>query len=294
MRALRALLSGIVDYAGLYPPAALDMGAALRNYASYAASSDAWMLGRFVVPAARLADLHEESALLTKARPILMRLTVVLGADAAADVARVREFNSAHGSEFAIDALEARLATEDAIDRVAALVDGEFELFAEIPVDSDPEWLLAAIGRSGVSAKIRTGGVAPDAFPSARDVVRFVRRCIDTGVRFKATAGLHHPLRADYPLTYEPASLRGTMYGYLNVFLTAAFMANGLADADALQLLEERDPASLTTADDSIAWRGHTLSAEQLVRTRVRVAVSFGSCSFREPVDELQALSLVA
>src|SRR5439155_3046702 len=141
-----------------------------------------------------------------------------------------------------------------------------FELFAEIPVDSDPEWLIAAIGRSGVSAKIRTGGVTPEAFPSARDVVRFMRRCVDTGVRFKATAGLHHPLRAEYPLSYAPASARGTMYGYLNVFLSASLMANGLADAEALQLLEERDPGSLVLNEGIIAWREHTVSAEQLVR----------------------------
>jgi hypothetical protein len=294
MKALRALLSGIVDYAGLYPPAALDMAAAVRNYASYASSSDAWMLGRFVVPAARLAELHDENTRLRNARPFLMRLSVVLGTDAEAGIETVRAFNSAHGAEFAIDVLEARLSTEDAIERAAALVDGEFELFAEIPVDVDPEWLIAAIGRSGVSAKIRTGGVTPDAFPSAHDVVRFMRRCIDTGVRFKATAGLHHPLSADYPLTYEPTSLRGTMYGYLNLFLTAAFMANGLADAEARALLEEGDRGSLTATDDGITWRGHALSAEQLVRMRVRLAVSFGSCSFREPVDELQALSLIA
>ena len=54
MTALRALLAGIVDYAGLFPPAGLDMPAAVRNYASYRTDDHAWMLGRFVVPASRL------------------------------------------------------------------------------------------------------------------------------------------------------------------------------------------------------------------------------------------------
>jgi hypothetical protein len=167
-------------------------------------------------------------------------------------------------------------------------------LFAEIPVDNDPRPLVAAMARAGTSAKIRTGGVTPDAFPSSANIVRFMRRCIDAGVRFKATAGLHHPLRADFPLTYETSSPRGVMFGYLNVFLAAAAVAQGLSDDDACRILEETDAASIVATDDALIWRGITLSGEQLVRTRVRVAVSFGSCSFREPVDELRSLSLVA
>ena len=53
---LRALLSGVVDYAGLFPPAGLPLDQAIRNYARYRQGSDAWMLGRFVIPAARLAE----------------------------------------------------------------------------------------------------------------------------------------------------------------------------------------------------------------------------------------------
>jgi hypothetical protein len=150
------------------------------------------------------------------------------------------------------------------------------------------------MSRAGASAKIRTGGVTPDAFPSASDVIRFMRRCIEAGVRFKATAGLHHPLRAEYPLTYETSPPHGVMYGYLNVFLAAAAIAQGMSDDDARQLLEERDSTSIVATEAGVAWRGHMLTVEQLVRMRVRVAVSFGSCSFREPVDELRILSSVA
>jgi hypothetical protein len=290
--ALRALLSNVVDYAGLYPPAALDMTTAALNYATYAESDDSWMLGRFIVPAARLAELDEEFARVDTVMPLPMRLSVVLGADVAADIDAVRAFGYEHGQTFSIDALEARLATPAAIDRASALTEGEFELFAEMPVDTDPEPLVAAAARAGASAKIRTGGVTPDAFPNAANVIRFMRRCVEAGVRFKATAGLHHPLRAEYALTYEPSPPRGVMYGYLNVFLSAAGIALGFSDDDARELLEERDPSAIVVNGDGVLWRGHAISAEQLVRMRVRVAVSFGSCSFREPVDELRLLSL--
>ena len=56
---------------------------------------------------------------------------------------------------------------------------------------------------------------------SGADVVRFIRRCIEADVRFKATAGLHHPLRAEFPLTYDAGAPVGAMFGYLNVFLAA-------------------------------------------------------------------------
>jgi len=294
MTALRALLTNIVDYAGLYPPAGLDMTTAALNYATYAESDDAWMLGRFIVPAARLSELDSEFARIDTTMPLPMRLSVVLGADVAADVDAVRAFNASHVQTFSVDAVEAKLATSTAIEQATALIEGEFELFAEVPVDADPRPLVAAMARAGTSAKIRTGGVTPDAFPSAADVVRFMRRCIDAGVRFKATAGLHHPLRAEYPLTYEASPPSGVMYGHLNVFLAAAAIAQGMSDDDACRVLEERDPSSIVATDEALVWRDHTFSAEHLVRMRVRVAVSFGSCSFREPVDELRSLSFVA
>ena len=42
MSAIRALLTGSIDYAGLFPPAGLDMASAVENYARYRAGPDAW------------------------------------------------------------------------------------------------------------------------------------------------------------------------------------------------------------------------------------------------------------
>ena len=97
-----------------------------------------------------------------------------------------------------------------------------------------PAPLVAAIARRGGRAKMRTGGVTAEAFPTAAQVLRFLRACTEARVPFKATAGLHHPLRAEYRLTYAPDSPRGTMFGFLNVFLTAVLLRHGLSDKDAL------------------------------------------------------------
>ncbi|MDB4875846.1 MAG: hypothetical protein JWM41_2292 [Gemmatimonadetes bacterium] len=294
MTALRALLAGTVDYAGLFPPAGADMPAAVSNYAAYRADDNAWMLGRFVVPVARLGEFEDAHAALQTGDDPEWRLSALVGPDVEQDVARVRAFNAAHVGRASVDSLEAKLPTEDAIRRAAVATSGDaFSLFAEIPAHDDPAPLVAAIHAAGIAAKIRTGGTTADAFPPPDAVVRFIRRCIGAGVRFKATAGLHHPLRAEYPVTYDAGAPVATMYGYLNVFLAAAFMAEGMSDADAVQLLEERSANAFAVASSSIGWGDFHVTAVQLRRIRTAVAVSFGSCSFREPVDELRALGIL-
>jgi hypothetical protein len=295
MTALRALLAGVVDYAGLFPPAAVDMRAAVANYAAYRADDAAWMLGRFVVPVARLAEFEQARAELRGDRDPEWRVSALVGADVEGDVAQVKEFNVAHAGHALVDSLEAKLPTTHEIERAGRAIAGDrLALFAEIPALDDPAPLLAAIKAAGLAAKIRTGGTTPDAFPPTDIVVRFIRRCIEAGVRFKATAGLHHPLRADYPVTYDAGAPLATMYGYLNVFLAAAFMSEGLSDGDATRLLEEHSPNGLSVSSASITWEKFTVTAAQFRCIRSDLAASFGSCSFREPVDELRALAVLA
>lgn len=60
---IRALLSEIIDYAGIFPPARLPLDAAARAYRDALRGPHAWMVGRFICPAARLgelAGLHRE------------------------------------------------------------------------------------------------------------------------------------------------------------------------------------------------------------------------------------------
>ena len=119
----------------------------------------------------------------------------------------------------------------------------------------------------------------------------FIAACQRAGVPFKATAGLHHPLRAEYRLTYEPDSPKGTMHGYLNVFLAATLLYSGEKEPTALEMLDERDPAAFVFDDDGIVWRGKRVSTKEILASRSRFAISFGSCSFGEPIDELAQLT---
>ena len=292
--ALRALLEGIVDYAGLFPPAQLDMPSAVRAYAEYLRGGDAWALGRFVVPVARLTEFEEARRALGAApTEVPWRLSGIAGGDAVADIARAAEFSAGGAAGAIIDSLETRLSTPDDIRRVASRLPGDMELYVEIPVRDDPAPLVRAIADVGAKAKLRTGGTTAEAFPTSAEVARFLRRCVEAGAPFKATAGLHHPVRARYRLTYAADAPEGTMFGFLNVFLAAAAIRHGASDEEAVALLETTDPGAFHFDDEGVRWRDLRLTTEQLRTVRRTTARSFGSCSFREPVDDLRALHLL-
>jgi hypothetical protein len=287
--ALRALLAGLVDYAGLFPPAALNMESAVRQYAAYSASDQAWMLGRFVVPAAHLDAFRDAQAPLPDQPE--WHLSALVGADVEADVERVHSFNNAMAARAHIDTVEGKATTDDAVTRIADCASG-FRAFVEIPV-TDFVPLLDAIRDRGLNAKVRTGGVSREMFPEPEALLRFIEHACRENVPFKATAGLHHALRGDYRLTYDEDAPRGPMFGFLNVFLTAAFVHAGMTDGAALALLLERDLKKISVSSNAIRWGGRSISTDDIHAARDCVALSFGSCSFLEPVDELRAAALL-
>lgn len=279
--ALRALLEGAVDYAGLFPPAALDLPDAVRNYASYRSSAERWMLGRFVVGVAKLPELRATIARLRQPEPWPLSV-VAPNAPAATSVLRAPDDASVR-----IESVEVKATTAADIVLVGRAAPKTRDVYVEIATDRGMTALLDVVATAKLRAKIRTGGVTPEGFPTAEQVVEFIRACIDRGLPFKATAGLHHPLRGAYPLTYDSGAPRAEMFGYLNVFLAAAFMREGMPDADAVALLLERDPAAISLDEQVIRWREHVLPTEAIRASRARGLTSFGSCSFREPVEEL-------
>jgi hypothetical protein len=283
----RALLDGVVDYAGLFPPATLSMTAAVAEYARAMAGPDAWMLGRFVLPAGRLAEFS--AAHLVAAAPSSWRLSALVAADSAADVEAVAGFNAQPGAAAArVDAVESKAAAVEDVDALAERWPG-VDVYVEIAAGAAPAPWLARIAARGLRAKIRTGGVTAEAFPTPAAVGAFLAAAVGAGVRFKATAGLHHAVRGNYRLTYAPDAASAPMYGYLNILLATAALRAGLDQSVAEEILVCAD-ASLNFADAGVRWRGREFPTALLRATRVEHLVGFGSCSFREPADELRPL----
>lgn len=286
--ALRSLLSGLIDYAGLFPPAGLSMDAAVRNYDSYMRGEYAWMLGRLIVPASCLAE-YEEIVRGAHIDASAWRLSVLA---TAADVGRVTRFNADKRDRFGeIDVLEIKAANAREIQDTALAYDG-YQLYFETPPET---WrsLLPAIGVARARAKIRTGGVIAEAIPEESRVLEFLRIASERRVAFKATAGLHHPLRRMQRLTYKPDSPEAVMHGFLNVFCAAVLLWHEPAlRQEAAWMLGERDADAITMDEMSMTWHnsGVTLTAEQIQEAREQFCMGFGSCSFTDPIEDLRAL----
>ena len=288
---LRILLAGLVDYAGLFPPAQLSMAEVAANYAAYRQSADAWALGRLIVPVSRLDELSAAMTALQLGEGAPWRISALAGNDSADDARRIESWNTSTNNAV-VDTVELRATSPDAIANFADVF-RDVTLYVEFPLTGDSTAYLDAIAHAGVRAKIRTGGVTPDAFPASAQIAHFLRGCADRAVPFKATAGLHHPVRDSYRLTYEPNSACGDMFGFLNVFVAAAFARKGLPERELIPLLEERDPSSLQFADDTIRWRAEEVDIQRLAEIRTTFAIAFGSCSFREPIDDLHQLGML-
>jgi hypothetical protein len=300
---LRVLLTDLVDYAGLFPPAGLTMRDAVAAYDSYRRGRWSWALGRFVVPASRLPEFSAAARHLFTAgdEAIPLRLAALLSPDAAVDLQRVLDFNRAHSDHggaghAAIDVVEARISSADDVAALAGSVPHGVSLVCEGPIDGDLDAWLRGVRQAGATAKARLGGVVPDAIPSSASVAVFLRACAERQVAFKLTAGLHHPVRGPQHLTYEPGSASATMHGFLNVFFAAVLARELAADPDAgpadivVRILECEDAEAFAFDDGGARWRDRRIPIDALADARRHFALSFGSCSFEEPINDLRGL----
>lgn len=294
---LRALIAGAIDYAGLFPPARLAMSKAVDHYANYLGTREAWALGRFVVPASRLEEFVAERRGVSGAKRAWLS-SAILGPEALSECSSIRAFMDAHGAFVCVDSVEFKVPSDvrsarEQIGAIKRALPNSIRLFAELPAGGDLRGLVRATRAERVSAKIRTGGVTADAFPSPQELAEFLFACAEENVSFKATAGLHHPCRGTYPLTYETDAPAGVMFGFLNVLLAAVCISLGVPRKQIVAMLETEQAAQFSFSDDEVTWRGVRASRPKVERTRSTFALSFGSCSFEEPIQDLRALSLL-
>ena len=327
-----ALLDSLFDYAGLFPPASLDLDAATAAYARYRTGPDAQMLGRFIVPAARLAapasgededspgdDPPALDAFADRFAGGPWRFSVLGLAPAEGEawseaalrtLRTARAFDGRHDGRTTCDRFELRLPAELAADP-DALADTLGDLdeayrngagtgpraalevpFLESPGTVAPaaDALARANGRAGRPAfalKLRCGGVTPDLVPSVEALATALAEVVRAGVPFKATAGLHHPL----PNHDDAVGAR--MHGFLGVFGGAALVRlHGLGADDWAEILDS-DDSSEWSATDGLRWRSLRATAAEVADARRQLALSFGTCSFDEPLDDLRQLGWI-
>jgi hypothetical protein len=277
-------MRGLVDYAGLFPPASLDMLGAVRRYREYLMGENRWALGRFVVPAARLGEFSAAfNEVCCGEREPVWGLSVL----------------AAGGEPIDLSALALGAISVDSVEMKgpsAAEASRLLEGFASGPssrpavyvefAPKDAGATLPVLARFGARAKIRTGGVVAEAFPSLEAVAEFLGACARARLAFKATAGLHHAVRGAYKLTYEAQSARATMYGFVNVFLAAVLAWRGEGVRALTETLALSDGSAFSFGEESVRWLGFDAGVDEIEAVRREFAISYGSCSFSEPVEE--------
>jgi hypothetical protein len=309
---VQAFLEHIIDYAGMFPPARLPMHEALRHYTRLAAAPESWMLGRFVCPAAKLGDLLDFVENDSHA-PKLAVAALGRGGQEMEDLASnlqidLRDVAAFRDDDRSVDVIELSLPTllsDDDLERLTELVIPELTAaglrpFFEVPLS--PDWqdeildlrdALVVHGSADVPAspaaglKIRCGGATAESVPTGEQVAFFIHRCREAGLPWKATAGLHHPLR------HRDAATQTMSHGFLNVFAAGILsQVHALSETLLTELLCEQSISALRFAKDGFGWREWDCSVEQIRSARTWLP-SFGSCSFDEPRDDLRALGLI-
>lgn len=328
---LRVLLKDVIDYAGLFPPAGLDLAPAARAFLRYRIQPDNWMLARFVCPATKLGALAELLlAVASQAEGashsgggsgVRMVVSVVGrgGADPEAllaglsqDMGEVASFHERVGRWALVDCLELKLCPLGGVDVGALLREAKaaldrvagpeaWRVFLEPATlanwRADVAALTGAVGqawpssdeRAGVKPtpglKLRCGGVTAEAFPPADVVAGVIHACRVASAPLKFTAGLHHPLRR------VDVGLQVVMHGFVNVFMAGVLAyALHLEPEDIQAVIEEQDARQFHFLDEGASWNDAFATVSEIAAARRSRVISFGSCSFDEPREDLRRL----
>ncbi|MGC2214119.1 MAG: hypothetical protein WA602_13020, partial [Silvibacterium sp.] len=237
-------------------------------------------------PASRLGEFSAafEEVCCGEREPV-WPLSVLLSGDAAKDAVAM---NALARGPVSLDCVEMKTASPAQTELLLKGLQSGPMAYVEFAPGSAAEF-LAVLARFGARAKIRTGGVTAEAFPSAEMVAEFLAACAREQVAFKATAGLHHAVRGAYRLTYEPESAVATMHGFVNVFLAAVLAYRRVEVRALIATVEEKDASAFVFGEDNVRWHGFDAGVDEIEAVRREFAISYGSCSFTEPIEEAKA-----
>jgi hypothetical protein len=287
---LRALVGNSLDYAGLFPPARLPMDEAVAEYAAAVQGGEAWLVDRFVCPAARLPEFAASCARsgLAKARATVVGTPAQSPDDLAADA----ELVAGVPDWLVVEAYEAKLAAPlsglvRAVGAVLASFDAPgWPLFVEVPWGPGMADAMHEIAESLPDAgfKLRAGGTEAAAFPPTDAFAEFLSEAAALDAPFKFTAGLHEPLR------HWDAETGVWRFGFLSAAAAGCLAVTAELSRRELAAVLEAEAVEIDGAGFEVA--GHRAGLDEIAVFR-SVYGGFGSCSIAEPLEGLARLGLL-
>ena len=294
--AVSHFMTELIDYAGLFPPAALPLKEAILNYHSYFQEEDSWMLGPFVIPASRLRELEPFRDLFHEQLPLRLSIILSKSDELRTDLDAIQHFTEIYQTAGLIEGIEVPPSYQlnsGIFDKLDQFISG-YRIYSEIAgtkeqLDSSLEriQMLNQDSARSVGVKFRMGGITANLFPSTKTAAYIIHECKRLGLSLKFTAGLHHPIR-QYRQEVETF-----MHGFVNVF-TASIMTYSLTITEETieAILLDENPDHFTFSTNALSWRNLTVTSKEINTARNVFALSYGSCSFDEPREDLGELAL--
>ena len=299
MRAsLLSLLDGVIDYAGLFPPANLEMADAVNRYLRYFQGTDSWIVGRFVCPSSRLIELLDVLDRVPTAPEIPVAVIGLPNSDLDGwyetlehDSKAMSAFVKRAGPRAAIEAYEVRIPGHNHVESCANDLRSfqDVDVFVELPWGEELDDSLAALAQTEwLAGKARTGGLTAKDYPTAAEVAHFIHGAVALDLSFKLTAGLH------YPLPRVDRETGAQMHGFLNVLSACGFaLEHDMSRKELEQVLLSNSTTDWKFEEKKITWRKYAITLDDIDDSR-DLFWSIGSCSFQDALDGLDALGLVA
>lgn len=317
---IRAFTENIIDYAGLFPPAKLNLDEAFRNYVQYSNSEFQWMLSRFICPVKVLADL--KTIIKNNYSTINdLNLSVIgrgghneadFNKNLSEDLNYLESFNSDFEKSVKTNVLEIKLPDElitshddkkisDFIYHIFSNIENRINhpifIYFEGHVGTDWKKNISALiegiklhNEKNINSgfKFRTGGVEAYSFPTPEQIAFCIRECVDREIPMKCTAGLHHPFR------HYNKEIDSMMHGFINVFGAGIIaLRHNISNPGLKNILSDEDPRNFIFTNDYFSWKDWKISIEDIEFARKDLMISFGSCSFEDPVNDLKSLKLL-
>jgi len=296
-------LDKLIDYAGLFPPAKLEIEPSLKNYAEYIQSTDKWMMSQFIIPVSRLNEIPTD-LMKSYSEDFPLNLSLI-SRNICDDIAIVNRFINMNNNSTIFTGYESRISdlatfSQNLLDihQLGQNQELNFESFYEVsPNDNWMNQMNEAVSiisafnaeyEGTVGFKLRCGGVEANMFPPAENIAQAILACRDASVSMKFTAGLHHPVR------HYSESVKTKMYGFFNIFIGGMIAHKFKLETEALTtILLDENPENFTFDDNGLHWKTYSISNSEIENYRQKSFISYGSCSFNEPREDLQQLGLL-